>query len=105
MEHHQYVIDTKALEIAKEALVRIEVHERQCAEARAEQAKRDDAIRHSIDHLGDRLEEGLRRMYDRHWLIAGTVITGLLLIVGYLVANDPPWTKPPRARSSIQAEQ
>jgi len=70
-------INTKALEKATEALVRIESHEKVCSERYEEITDGQKAIFHKLDDIGN-------NHFNRWLVVAGSAILILLAIIGFL---------------------
>jgi len=70
-------VDTKALEKATEALVKIESHERVCSVRYKEISDGQKAIFHKLDELG-------KNNFNRWMQIAGALIMALLTVIAFL---------------------
>ena len=77
----QQAIDSRAIELATQAVTRIEMHERRCEE-------RDRAIAHGLERIHARLDAMATR-----WLAGlGAIILVLLAAVGWLMQRALPWS-------------
>lgn len=72
----QRQLDMRALELATTALAKIESHEKSCAE-------RWQIV---ATMMGD-VKRGIEGLYRRWWGIAGSIIMGLVAIIGFLLAR------------------
>ena len=69
-------LDTRAIEIAKEALTKIDAHE-----------KMSNMIHQRIENAIDNLFNEIRSQNKRWLFVSGSVILGLLSIVGFLLVK------------------
>lgn len=76
MNEPQAAINTRALEMATQALTRIESHEQVCAERWKNVHSVLLGLKGSVDGL-----------YSRWWIVSGSLIIVLIGIVGFLLAR------------------
>lgn len=79
----QDTLGTRALEIAQQALTKIEQHEDTCAKANEYQRREYKNLREGID----RIEKQVNGLYSREWNTAKAVIALLLVCLGALVVK------------------
>jgi len=73
-------VDTRALEKATEALVKIESYERVCSQRYAEIASGQKAIFRKLDEMDN-------KHFNRWLIVAGATIVILLAVIGSLYQN------------------
>lgn len=90
-EQIQHTIDTRALELSREALTRVEAYERH-----SDERYRD--LKEDIDNHNQNVIAAISRVHDRvdkifsHGITIGwSVLILLATIIGYLIVNGVPW--------------
>lgn len=73
-------IALKALAIASEALAKINMHEKECS-------MKSQAV---LDAVFD-LKSDIKTLYGRWWIVSGSVIGLLLMVVGFLFIKVMSW--------------
>jgi hypothetical protein len=80
-------IDTRALEKAMEALVKIDSHEKVCSERYKEIASGQKAIFHKLDEVSSNSNKMNTNNFNRWLVVSGALIMILISIVGYLFSH------------------
>ncbi len=75
-QHYQDQLDTRAIELAREALVRIEMNEKRV----------EDQLLGITTQLGS-IGRNVNRLFDRFWFAALAIIGILLTVAGVYVKN------------------
>lgn len=76
----QEAIDTRALEIATKTAARFDAHDKFCDE-------RNQEVREALERLQDAITKGFGRQTALWLAMAGTVIVGLMTIVGFFLVR------------------
>lgn len=104
MNGAQEQVDTRAIEIAQEAKVRIQEHEKLCMRADEHRRQEFKELRETISQqhldLSKKISEQASRLHERindilgwRMKLASAIISSLLVVIGYLLISGIPWQK------------
>lgn len=91
MASPQEQIDSRAIELARDALSRIESHERRCDERWTEVRKDLIEIKQAVHGGNKELHDRIDELVNRWLRVAGWIIAGLLSLCGFLAARAMGW--------------
>lgn len=74
----------KALAVASQALAKIEAHEKDCS-------MKSQAVLDAVNDLKSELRGDIKALYNRWWVVSGSVIALLLMITGVLFMKVSGW--------------
>jgi len=89
----------RALDVAHQALARIESHERTFATLSEYQRRELEALKATVQDVHRSMDDGFDKLYGRWWATSTAVILGLLALIGYLLVEGVPWTAHAAARA------